>query len=179
MLTQSIRDIQKPRIQGKGSFRERVCRPKLTKVIVHRSLGIKAQDSKVLKQCIEEFRLITGQQPVLTRAKKSIAAFKVRKNMVTGLKVTLRGQKMYAFVDKLIHLVLPQVKDFQGLNLRQFDEFGNYHLGFTDQGVFPELEVDFQELKLGLEVSFITSVVDSDKARQLFTDMGFVFQTKR
>lgn len=179
MLSRSIKDLQTPSVQGKGSFEERIHKPRLAKVIVHRNLGTKAQDSKVLKQSIEEFRLFTGQQPVLTRAKKSVAAFKMRKNMITGLKVTLRGQKMCAFVDKLIHLVLPQVKDFQGLKLRQFDDSGNYHLGLTDQSVFPEVEVDFQDLKLGLDVSLITNVADSHKARQLFIDMGFVFQTKK
>ncbi len=176
MLKHSIKNFHKPAASKKLSFNDVINLPKIKKVVVHRSLGVKAQDNKILQQSLEEFRLITGQQPAVTRAKKSIAPFKIRANMPIGLKVTLRGQKMYSFIDRLIHLVLPQIKDFRGLSYNQFDSHANYHLGILDQNVFPEIETQFTDQKLGVDITIVTSLSARQEARQFLIELGFPFK---
>ncbi len=178
MLTRSIKDHYKQSIPGKVTFKQALLTPRITKVIVHRSLGTKAQDNKVFKQSVEELRLITGQQPAITRVKKSIATFKIRANTPIGLKVTLRGNRMYCFLDRLLHLVLPQVKDFQGFRANQFDDEGNYNLGIVDQSVFPEIETNFNDIRLGLDITLVTNLTSRSKAQQFFSELGFPFRIK-
>ena len=131
--------------------------PKLKKIQVNRSLGLAAQNSNLLKKNIEEFTNITGQKPVITKAKKAIAGFKIREDMELGLTVTLRGEKMYAFLTKLIFFTFSQIRDFQGLSLRSFDKAGNYTLGLKEQLIFPEINYEDVDQTQGLNVTLVLS----------------------
>ena len=123
--------------------------PKLQKIIINRGLGLVAQNTNILKKNIEEFEKITGQKPIITKAKKAIAGFKIRENMDLGLSVTLRGEKMYTFITKLLFFTFAQIRDFRGLSLRSFDKAGNYTLGLKEQLIFPEIEYDDVEQMTG------------------------------
>jgi large subunit ribosomal protein L5 len=129
--------------------------PKLKKIQINRGLGLSAQNSNILKKSIEEFSRITGQKPVITRAKKAIAGFKIRDNMELGLKVTLRGEKMYAFLKKLIFFTFSQIRDFRGLSVRSFDKGGNYTFGLKEQLIFPEIEYEDIDQIQGLNITFV------------------------
>ena len=129
--------------------------PKLKKIQINRGLGLSAQNSNILKKSIEEFTRITGQKPVITRAKKAIAGFKIRDNMELGLKVTLRGEKMYAFLKKLIFFTFSQIRDFRGLSVRSFDKGGNYTFGLKEKLIFPEIEYEDIDQIQGLNITFV------------------------
>ena len=129
--------------------------PKLKKIQINRSLGITAQNTNILKKNIEEFEKITGQKPLITRAKKAIAGFKIRENMELGLKVTLRGEKMYDFLTKLLFFTFAQIRDFRGLSLRSFDKAGNYTLGLKEQLIFPEIDYDDVEQTQGFTITIV------------------------
>ena len=129
--------------------------PKLKKIIINRGLGLSAQNSTVLKKNIEEFETITGQKPIITRAKKAIAGFKIRENMELGLSVTLRGEKMYAFLTKLVFFTFAQIRDFRGLSLRSFDKAGNYTFGLKEQLIFPEVDYDDVDQTQGVTINII------------------------
>lgn len=149
--------------------------PKLEKIQISASLGLQAQNKTYLQKAIEEFRQISGQQPLITRAKKSIAGFKIREGMNIGLVVTLRREKMYSFLEKLIKLVFPRVRDFRGLNKNQFDSCGNYHFGIEDQLAFPEINYDSVDQKRGFNISLITSATTTDEGYSLLKALGFPF----
>ena len=129
--------------------------PKLKKIIINRGLGLAAQNTNILKRNIEEFEKITGQKPIVTRAKKAIAGFKIRENMELGLSVTLRGEKMYAFLTKLLFFTFAQIRDFRGLSLRSFDKAGNYHFGLKEQLIFPEVDYDEVDQTQGVTINII------------------------
>jgi large subunit ribosomal protein L5 len=129
--------------------------PKLEKIQINRGLGLAAQNSSILKKSIEEFTRITGQKPIITRAKKAIAGFKIRDNMELGIKVTLRGEKMYAFLKKLIFFTFSQIRDFRGLSVRSFDKAGNYTFGLKEQLIFPEIEYEDIDQIQGLNITFV------------------------
>ena len=131
--------------------------PKLKKIQINRGLGLAAQNTKVLKKSIEEFTVITGQKPVITRSKKAIAGFKIREDMELGLTVTLRGEKMYTFLTKLIFFTFAQIRDFRGLSVRSFDKAGNYTLGLKEQLIFPEIDYDDVEQTQGFTISLVFS----------------------
>ena len=131
--------------------------PKLKKIQINRGLGLAAQNTKVLKKSIEEFTAITGQKPVITRSKKAIAGFKIREDMELGLTVTLRGEKMYTFLTKLIFFTFAQIRDFRGLSVRSFDKAGNYTLGLKEQLIFPEIDYDDVEQTQGFTISLVFS----------------------
>lgn len=147
--------------------------PKLIKIQINRGLGIDAQNTTILKKSIEEFRSITGQQPIITNAKKSIATFKVRENMNLGVTVTLRKQKMYSFLEKLIHLVLPRIRDFRGLSSQGFDRDGNFNFGLRDQLVFPEITYDMIDQTRGLNITIVTSAKNKEQGYALLKEFGF------
>jgi large subunit ribosomal protein L5 len=151
--------------------------PKIEKIQINRGLGIAAQNTKILKKSIEEFRLITGQQPIITKAKKSIAGFKVREEMELGLTVTLRRAKMYSFLDRLINLALPRIRDFQGLDPKKFDKSGNYTFGINDQLIFPEIDFESVDQTLGFNVTIVTSAKNSTESLALLKKMGLPFST--
>ena len=131
--------------------------PKLTKIQINRGLGLSAQNTNILKKSIEEFTKITGQKPVITRSKKAIAGFKIRENMELGLTVTLRGEKMYSFLTKLIFFTFAQIRDFRGLSVRSFDMAGNYTFGLKEQLIFPEINYEDIDLIQGLTITLVTS----------------------
>nr|YP_011006139.1 50S ribosomal protein L5 [Dictyotopsis propagulifera]WAM63143.1 50S ribosomal protein L5 [Dictyotopsis propagulifera] len=147
--------------------------PKLIKIQINRGLGIDGQNNKLLQKSVEEIRLITGQQPILTKARKSISGFKVRENMTLGLTVTLRKNKMYTFLEKLIHLVLPRIRDFRGLSVENFDRNGNYNFGLQEQLVFPEINYENIDQIRGLNISIVTTAKTRDEGIALLKGFGF------
>ena len=151
--------------------------PRLHKIVVNMGVGEATQNSKMLDPLANDLSHITGQKPVITKAKKSIAAFKVRAGMPIGAMVTLRGERMYEFVDRLINIALPRVRDFRGLNGKSFDGRGNYALGLKEQIVFPEIDYDKVDNVLGLDVIVCTSARTDDEARELLKGFNFPFRS--
>lgn len=150
--------------------------PKLEKVVINMGLGEAIQNPKALDAAVSDLTLISGQKPVITRAKKSIAAFKVREGMPIGAKVTLRGDRMYEFVDKLISVALPRVRDFKGVSPKAFDGRGNYTLGLREQLIFPEIEYDKIDKLRGMEVGLVTTARTDEESRELLRLMGMPFR---
>lgn len=150
--------------------------PKIEKIQINRGLGITAQNNKILQKSIDEIRQITGQQPVVTIAKKSIAGFKVREEMPMGITVTLRKEKMYTFLDRFINLTLPRIRDFQGLDPKKFDKNGNYNLGITDQLIFPEIEYEQVDQMLGLNITIVTTAKNPKEGLALLQKVGIPFR---
>lgn len=150
--------------------------PKLTKITLNMGLGDSARDKKVIDNAVEELGLITGQQPVVTYARKSIAGFKLREGMPLGVKVTLRGRTMYEFLDRLIHVASPRIRDFRGLSPKSFDGRGNYSLGVREQIIFPEIDFDKVDQVRGMDITITTTAKDNDQARALLDGFGFPFR---
>jgi large subunit ribosomal protein L5 len=150
--------------------------PKVEKVIINMGVGEATQNAKVLDPAVNELGQITGQKPVVTRAKKSIAAFKVREGMPIGAMVTLRGDRMYEFLDRLLNVALPRVRDFRGVSLKSFDGRGNYTLGLRDQLIFPEIDYAKVEKMKGMNVTIVTTAKSDDEARALLKHMGMPFR---
>jgi large subunit ribosomal protein L5 len=151
--------------------------PRLQKIVVNIGLGEAIQNSKALDAATGDVAQITGQKPVITKAKKSIAAFKLREGMPIGVMVTLRGERMYDFFDKLVNVALPRVRDFQGVSPNSFDGRGNYSLGLREQLIFPEIEYDQIDKLRGLQVTIATSAKNDEEARRLLQMMGMPFRT--
>jgi large subunit ribosomal protein L5 len=149
--------------------------PKLDKIIVNMGLGSAKENPKVLKVAVEELATITGQQPVVTKAKKSVANFKVREGMSVGAKVTLRDKIMYEFVDRLFTISLPRVRDFRGTNPNAFDGRGNYTLGVKDQLIFPEIEYDKVDAVRGMDITFVTTAKTDEEAKELLRLLGMPY----
>jgi large subunit ribosomal protein L5 len=150
--------------------------PKLTKITINRGLGEASQSAKALEASIKEIGVITGQRPVVTRARKAIAGFKIREGMPVGVMVTLRGDRMYAFIDRLINLALPRIRDFRGVSPKSFDGRGNYTLGLRDQLIFPEVEYDSVDQMRGMDISIITTAMDDESGRALLKEFGMPFR---
>lgn len=150
--------------------------PKVEKIVVNVGVGKTLKDAKLLEAITEDIRRITGQNPVKTLAKKSISGFKIRENQVVGLVVTLRGSRMYDFLEKLVKVALPRVRDFRGLDPKKFDGHGNYNIGFREQIVFPETIREHMENVFGLEVNIQTSTADDKQALELLKSLGFPFR---
>jgi large subunit ribosomal protein L5 len=150
--------------------------PKLEKIVVNVGLGEAIQNNRALDAAVEDISRITGQRPVVTRSKKSIAAFRLREGMAIGAKVTLRGQRMYEFYDRLTNAALPRIRDFRGVSPNSFDGRGNYTLGLREQIVFPEVEYDSIDSVRGLEVSIVTSAKTDEEGYRLLTLLGMPFQ---
>lgn len=149
--------------------------PKIEKVVINMGVGEAVANSKVLDAAVEELQIISGQKPVVTRAKKSIAGFKLRENMPIGVKVTLRGERMYYFLDKLFNVALPRVRDFRGVSTKAFDGRGNYTLGLKEQLIFPEIEYDKVDKVRGMDVVIVTTAKSDEEARELLTQLGMPF----
>ena len=150
--------------------------PKLVKITVNRGLGEAAQNAKALEASLSEIALVTGQKPVVTRAKKAIAGFKIRQGMPVGIMVTLRSDRMYNFLEKLINLVLPRIRDFRGVNPKSFDGRGNYTLGLREQLIFPEISYDSIDQIRGMDISIITTARTDEEGRALLKEMGMPFR---
>ena len=149
--------------------------PKLDKVVINMGVGEAKDNAKLLESAIADMEKIAGQKAVVTRAKNSVANFKIREGMPIGCKVTLRGEKMYEFVDRLINLALPRVRDFRGVNPNAFDGRGNYGLGITEQLIFPEIEYDKIDKVRGMDVIFVTTAKTDEEARELLTQFNMPF----
>ncbi len=165
-----------PQLMKKFGYKSVMQIPKLDKVVINVACGEAIANSKVIDAVVSDLRQITGQQPVLCKAKKSVANFKLREGMVIGAKVTLRGEKMYEFVDRFFNLALPRVRDFRGINPNAFDGRGNYSVGIKEQLIFPEIDYDKIDKVRGMDICFVTTANTDEEARELLTLMGAPFE---
>ncbi|MFD2233110.1 50S ribosomal protein L5 [Phaeospirillum tilakii] len=168
--------VVRPALQSQFSYRNPMQVPKLEKIVINMGVGEAAQDAKKIESAVAELTLIAGQKPVVTRAKTSIAQFKLREGQVVGCKVTLRADRMYEFLDRLINIALPRVRDFRGVPAKSFDGRGNYALGLKEQIIFPEINYDRVETIRGMDIIFVTTAKSNEEAKALLKgfDMPFV-----
>ena len=167
-----------PALRQKFAYKNIMEVPKLLKVVVNMGVGDAIQNSKLLDAAVNDLTIITGQRPVITRAKKSVASFKLRAGMPIGCKVTLRGRRMYDFLGKLFNVALPRVRDFRGVSPHSFDGRGNYTLGLREQLIFPEIEYDEGEKIRGMDVVIVTSDKTDEEARELLHQLGIPFKSE-
>ncbi|MDY3983251.1 MAG: 50S ribosomal protein L5 [Veillonellaceae bacterium] len=163
-------------LQNKFKYDNVMQIPKLEKIVINIGVGDAVNNAKALDSAVKDLTIIAGQKPVITKAKKSIANFKVREGMALGTKVTLRGERMYEFLDKLVNIALPRVRDFRGVSATAFDGRGNYALGLKEQLIFPEIEYDQVERVTGMDVIVVTSAETDEEARELLTLFGMPFE---
>ena len=166
-------------LKNKFGLKNSLMVPKVNKVVINMGLGIDGNDNKILKSCEEDLSKITGQKPVFTKFKKSISNFKTRKNSNAGLKVTLRKDKMYEFIDRLVNIALPRIKDFRGLSSSAFDKFGNYSFGVKEHIIFPEVNFDKVEKIRGLDITINISSMDKNHSLELLKKLNFPFKSER
>jgi large subunit ribosomal protein L5 len=165
-----------PALVSKFNYKSIMEVPKIEKIVINMGIGDAVQNAKVLDNAVEELALITGQKPVVTRAKKSIAGFRLREGMPIGAKVTLRGERMYEFFDKLVSVSLPRVRDFRGISKKSFDGRGNYTLGIREQLIFPEIDYDKVSKVRGMDIVIVTTANTDEESRELLTQFGMPFQ---
>ncbi|SFB34182.1 LSU ribosomal protein L5P [Lentibacillus halodurans] len=175
-LKQQYQDEVLPSLMNKFDYDSVMQAPSIEKIVINMGVGDAVQNSKALDNAVEELALITGQKPVVTRAKKSIAGFRLREGMPIGAKVTLRGDRMYEFLQKLIAVSLPRVRDFRGISKKAFDGRGNYTLGIKEQLIFPEINYDKVSKVRGMDVVIVTTSNTDEEARELLTQLGMPFQ---
>ena len=178
-LKETIKKEIQPKLKEKFGYKNLNMGPKIYKVVLNMGLGIDGNDSKILKSCEEDLAKITGQKPVVTKFKKSIANFKTRKNTNSGLKVTLRKNKMYEFLDRLVNIALPRIKDFRGLNPNSFDKFGNYTFGIKEHIVFPEVNFDKVDKIRGLDITIVTTSKTKEGTLELLKEFNFPLTDKK
>ena len=177
-LLEKYRNEIIPKMMEAFSFKNRLAVPRLEKIVVNMGVGEALQDIKILEKAMEELGQITGQKPILRRAKKAIANFKIRKGLPIGCKVTLRRTIMYEFLDRLISIALPRIRDFRGISPDSFDEAGNYTLGITEQSIFPEIDYDKVNRMQGMDITLVIKNVKSkEQARELLKLFGMPFRT--
>ncbi|MGR3275587.1 50S ribosomal protein L5 [Acaryochloris sp. 'Moss Beach'] len=169
-------DTAVPKLQEQFKYKNAHEIPKVAKVSVNRGLGEASQNAKALERSLAELAVITGQRPVVTRAKKAIAGFKIRQGMPVGVMVTLRGERMYAFLDRLVNLALPRIRDFRGVSPKSFDGRGNYTLGLREQLIFPEVDYDSIDQIRGMDISIITTAKTDEEGRALLKVLGMPFR---
>ena len=162
-------------LMKKFSYKNKLQTPKIDKVVINMGLGEAKDNAKVLESASSDLSIITGQKPIITKAKKSVAAFKVRTGMPIGCKVTLRGDRMLSFVDRLINIALPRVRDFRGVNAEAFDGRGNYTLGIREQLIFPEIQFDKIDKIRGMEIIFVTTAKTDEEAKEMLSLYGMPF----
>ena len=172
-----IKEIQ-PSLKEKLGFKNNYMGPKLQKVVLNMGLGLDGNDSKILKSCEDDLAKIAGQKPIITKFKKSVANFKTRKNTNAGLKVTLRNNKMYEFIDRLVNIALPRIKDFRGLSINGFDNFGNYTFGIKEHIIFPEVNFDRVDKIRGLDITIVISAINKNHSYELLNKLNFPFVKK-
>ncbi|MGF2614160.1 50S ribosomal protein L5 [Rossellomorea vietnamensis] len=175
-LKAKFNDEITPALVSKFSYKSVMQVPKLEKIVVNMGIGDAVSNAKALDTAVEELTLITGQKPVVTKAKKSIAGFRLREGMPIGAKVTLRGERMYEFLDKLISVSLPRVRDFRGISKKAFDGRGNYTLGVKEQLIFPEIDYDKVSKVRGMDIVIVTTANSDEESRELLTQFGMPFQ---
>lgn len=164
-----------PALMKKFNYKTVMQVPRVDKVVINMGLGEAVQNTKVLDSAVADIQLIAGQRPVITRAKKSIAGFKLRDGMPIGAKVTLRGERMYHFIDKLVNISLPRVRDFRGVSSKSFDGRGNYTLGLKEQLMFPEIDYDKIDKLRGMDIVFVTTAKTDEEAFELLSQLGMPF----
>tara|TARA_Y100000590_G_scaffold406651_1_gene496188 strand:+ start:33 stop:587 length:555 start_codon:yes stop_codon:yes gene_type:complete len=172
------KEIQ-PSLKEKFGLKNLYMVPQIQKVVLNMGLGIDGNDAKIIKSCEEDIANITGQKPTITKFKKSISNFKTRKNTNAGLKVTLRKNKMYEFIDRLVNIALPRIKDFRGLNSNGFDKFGNYTFGIKEHIIFPEVNFDKVEKIRGLDITLVIKSKSKEHSKELLKKLNFPFIEKR
>jgi len=165
-----------PALQQKFAYTNVMQIPKVDKIVINMGVGEAVQNSKAIDSALGDLMKITGQKPIVTKAKKSIAAFKLREGMPIGCKVTLRGQRMYEFMDRLLNVALPRVRDFRGVSAKAFDGRGNYTLGIKEQLIFPEMEYDKIDKLRGMDVVFVTTAKSDEEARELLRGFGMPYR---
>jgi large subunit ribosomal protein L5 len=170
-----FRDELLPKLQQELGLANPMQVPRLEKIVVNMGVGDAVKDARMLEAAVDDLVVITGQRPVITKARKSIAGFKLREGMAIGAKVTLRGDRMWEFMDRLVTLALPRIRDFRGLDPRAFDGRGNYTLGVTEQLIFPEIDYDKVAKVRGMDITVVTTAGDDDEGRALLTALGFPF----
>ena len=175
LYNKEIQSDLKSKLGLKNSFMA----PRLEKIVLNMGLGVDGNDSKILKTCEEDLSKITGQKPVTTKFKKSISNFKTRKDTKAGLKVTLRRNKMFEFIDRLVNIALPRVKDFRGLSTKGFDKFGNYTFGIKEHIIFPEVNFDKVEKIRGLDITIVIKSSNIEHSMELLKNLNFPFTDKR
>ncbi|MEE0681511.1 MAG: 50S ribosomal protein L5 [Candidatus Gastranaerophilaceae bacterium] len=169
------RDEIAPQLKEKFGYKNVMETPKLEKIVLNMGLGSEKDNPKGLEAAIEELAIIAGQRPIVTKAKKSVANFKVRQGMNVGAKVTLRGDRMYYFADKLMNIVLPRVRDFRGVSDKSFDGRGNYAMGVREQLIFPEINYDDVDKTRGMDIVFVTSAKSDEESKELLSLLGMPF----
>lgn len=175
-LKQRYKEEAQEALRRKFGYKNVMQIPRLDKIVVNMGVGEAVQNPKVLDAALEDIKIITGQKPVITRAKASIAAFKIRKGMPIGVKVTLRGERMWNFLDRLINLALPRVRDFRGVSPKAFDGRGNYALGLKEQLIFPEVDYDKIDKIRGMDVIIVTTARSDEEAKELLKQLGMPFR---
>jgi large subunit ribosomal protein L5 len=175
-LKDKYRNDVVPALMQKFGYKNVMQAPKIEKVIVNMGLGEAIQNSKIIDAAVNDLMIITGQKPITTKAKKSIAAFKLRAGMTVGAKVTLRGVRMYEFVDKLFSIALPRVRDFRGISVKSFDGRGNFSMGVREQLIFPEIDYDKIDKIRGMDIIFVTTAKTDEEAKELLRLMGMPFK---
>jgi len=175
-LKQKYLEELKPALKSKLGLSNDLAVPRLDKVVINFGLGESASNAKTLERAIKDMEVISGQKPIITRAKKSISTFKIREQQAIGLKVTLRGERMYNFLSKLIHVALPRIRDFQGVSAKSFDGRGNYTLGLKEQLLFPEIKYDQVDAVRGMDITICTTAPDNEQAKALLDAIGMPFK---
>jgi large subunit ribosomal protein L5 len=175
-LKQRYREEILPALQSEFEFANVMMVPGLTKIVVNMGVGEAARDSKLIEGAIKDLTAITGQKPQVTKARKSIAQFKLREGMPIGAHVTLRGDRMWEFLDRLLSLALPRIRDFRGLSPKQFDGRGNYTFGLTEQVMFHEIDQDKIDRSRGMDITVVTTATNDDEGRALLKHLGFPFK---
>jgi large subunit ribosomal protein L5 len=174
MKEKYVKDVL-PALQAKFKYKSSMEIPKLNKVVINMGMGEVKENPKAMDAAVNDLAAITGQRPIITKAKKSVAAFKVREGMNIGCKVTLRGERMYEFVDKLLNVALPRVRDFRGVSGNSFDGRGNYSLGVKEQLIFPEIDYDKVDKVRGMDITFVTTAKSDEEAKELLRLLGMPF----
>jgi large subunit ribosomal protein L5 len=167
----------RPALAERFEFKNALEAPRLEKVVINMGVGEAKDNPKALDAAVNDMTLIAGQRPVITKARKSVASFKIREGMSIGCKVTLRGERMYEFLDKLINVALPRVRDFRGVSPKSFDGRGNYTLGLREQLIFPEVDYDQIDKVRGMDIIIVTTANSDEEARELLREMGMPFRT--
>ena len=175
-LLETYRNEIVPKMIERFGFKNKYQVPHVAKIVLNVGLGEAAQDKKHMDGVVQEIAAISGQQPVVTKAKKAIAGFKIRKGSPVGCRVTLRKAKMYEFLDRLVNVVLPRIRDFQGVSSTSFDEKGNYSFGITEQAIFPEIDVDKIQLVHGMDITIVTNAKNKEESYELLSLFGMPFK---
>lgn len=177
-LLEKYRNEVLPALQAEFGIKNKLAVPRLEKIVVSMGLGKAVQNRQIIEQASQELALITGQRPVVCKARKSVSNFKLRKGMPIGIKVTLRGKRMYEFLDRLISIAIPRVRDFRGLDPSGFDGTGNYNMGVSEQTVFPEVPIDKVQFQQGMNITIVTTTDDDKKAYSLLEKLGMPFRKR-